>query len=62
MLGMSLVRLPFHVGTAILLESSQKFLDLQKLGLQKKLAEIIFFVQASTYAVGSMFSMDASKK
>jgi hypothetical protein len=35
MLGMSLVRLPFCVGTAVPSESSQKFLDLQKLGLQE---------------------------
>jgi hypothetical protein len=35
MLGMSLVRLPFCVGTAVLSESSQKFLALQKLGLQE---------------------------
>jgi hypothetical protein len=35
MLGMSPVRLPFHVGTAIWLESSKKFLNLQKMGLQE---------------------------
>jgi hypothetical protein len=35
MLGMSLVRLPFCVGAAVPSESSQKFLDLQKLGPQE---------------------------
>jgi hypothetical protein len=35
MLGMSLVRLPFRVGTAIPTESSQEILDLQKLGPQE---------------------------
>jgi hypothetical protein len=35
MLGMSLVRLPFREGTAILLESSRKFLELQKEGPQE---------------------------
>ncbi len=34
MLGMSLVRLPFCIGIAIKLESSQTFLDSQKLGPQ----------------------------
>jgi hypothetical protein len=32
---MSLVRLPFRVGTAVPSESYQKFLDLQKLGPQE---------------------------
>jgi hypothetical protein len=39
MLGMSLVSLPFRVGTAVPSESSQKFLDLQKLGPQEKTCE-----------------------
>jgi hypothetical protein len=36
---MSLVRLPFCVGTAVPLESSQKLLDSQKLGPQEKTRE-----------------------
>jgi hypothetical protein len=36
---MSLVKLPFCVGTAIPSESSQKFLDLQQLGQQEKTHE-----------------------
>jgi hypothetical protein len=62
MLGMSLVRLPFCVGTSVPSEASQKFLYSQILGPQEKLAKINFVVQASTYAVGSMSSTDASKE
>jgi hypothetical protein len=39
MVGMSLVRLLFCVGTVIPSESSQKLLDLQKLGPQEKTRE-----------------------
>ncbi len=39
MLGMSFVRLPFCVGTSVPSESSQKFLDLQRLGPQEKTRE-----------------------
>jgi hypothetical protein len=36
MLGMSLVRLPFCVGTSVPSEASQKFLDSQRLGPREK--------------------------
>jgi hypothetical protein len=63
MLGMSLARLPFCVGTSIPSETSQQFLDLRRLGPQEKTPENkIFVMRASTYAVGSMTSMDAFKK
>jgi hypothetical protein len=60
---MPLVRLPFRIGTAVLSESSQKFLDSQKLGPQEKTCKKKkIVVRASTYAVGSMSATDASEK
>ena len=60
LLGMSLVRLPFCIGTAVPSESSQKFLDLKNLGPQETIRKKQ--LKASTYTVGSMSSRDASKK
>ncbi len=63
MLGMSLARLPFRVGTSIPLETSQQFLNLQRLGPREKTRENKnSVVRASTYAFGSMSSTDAFKK
>ncbi len=61
--GMSLARLPFRTGTSVPSEPSQQCLDLRRLGPQEKtFKNKSFVVRASTYAVGSMSSMDAFKK